>query len=202
MGDESVRSREDPRREGVVGAGINRRPTLSFSKFSGDEPNAASLELRPPHPPWLRLAPGRLSRARRRRPSLSPSPAVGCVFLLDVRYEENEAMWSKIKAEILGESDSDEEEEDGEGGEDDDDSDEDDGAAGHTQTEMTQQVRRVAWDRRLRRRAPAYTRSEDFERAGCHGKGSPLSHRERYGWYRCLALRAAALVLTCRGIPA
>lgn len=55
------------------------------------------------------------------------------------RYEENESMWSKIKAEILGESDSDDEEGDDEDGDDDDD-DSDADADGQSQAQMTQQV--------------------------------------------------------------
>lgn len=55
---------------------------------------------------------------------------------LPCRYEENEDMWAKIKAEILGESDSDDEDDD-----DEDDDEEDDGAAqGQPQSQMTQQV--------------------------------------------------------------
>lgn len=54
-------------------------------------------------------------------------------------------MWAKIKAEILGESDSDDDDDDG----DDDDSDDDEGAAPGQpqQSQMTQQVIRrvVGW---------------------------------------------------------
>lgn len=59
-----------------------------------------------------------------------------CVYLN--RYEENEDMWAKIKAEILGESDSDEEEDDDEEG---DDSDEEGAPAqGQAPSQMTQEV--------------------------------------------------------------
>lgn len=63
-----------------------------------------------------------------------------CLFLYGIRYEENEAMWAKIKAEILGESDSDEDD-DGEEGEDDDSDDQEDDDQGKTHSQMTQQVR-------------------------------------------------------------
>ena len=57
------------------------------------------------------------------------------------RFEENEAMWAKIKAEILGESDSDDDED---GGDDDDDEEGSDGQEGDNQgqpqSQMTQQV--------------------------------------------------------------
>lgn len=55
------------------------------------------------------------------------------------RYEENEAMWAKIKAEILGESDSDEDGEDED--EDDDSDDQEEDAQGKPHSQMTQQVR-------------------------------------------------------------
>lgn len=60
-------------------------------------------------------------------------------ILYGLRYEENEAMWAKIKAEILGESDSDEDH-DGEEEDDSDDQEEDDDQ-GKPHSQMTQQVK-------------------------------------------------------------
>lgn len=55
------------------------------------------------------------------------------------RYEENEDMWAKIKAEILGESDSDDDDDDDD--DDDNDSEDDEAAAAPPQqSQMTQQV--------------------------------------------------------------
>lgn len=60
-----------------------------------------------------------------------------CMIIVH-RYQENEDMWAKIKAEILGESDSDEEEDDDEEG---DDSDEEEAPAqGQAPSQMTQEV--------------------------------------------------------------
>ena len=57
--------------------------------------------------------------------------------MMITRYQENEDMWAKIKAEILGESDSDEEDDDEEG----DDSDEEEAPTqGQAPSQMTQEV--------------------------------------------------------------